>query len=206
MPRSGPLVTCLLLTRSRRPWLPYALRCAQRQTYSPKEILVISDGEPIADLLPPGVRHLHLPGHPTIGRKRNVGCEAARGDLVAHFDDDDYSAPGRLVDQVQRLQAAGVSVTGYRTMRFTDGRSWWLYHGPTDYAIGTSLLYRRDWWRENRFPEEQIGEDNHLVSRARAQRQIVVADAGSLMFATIHNGNTSPRDLRRKQWQPLQCA
>ena len=26
-----------------------------------------------------------------------AGAAAARGSLIAHFDDDDYSAPGRLV-------------------------------------------------------------------------------------------------------------
>jgi len=164
---------------------------------------VIADGENVSDLIPPGVRYLHLEGSPTIGQKRNVGSEAARGELVASYDDDDFSAPGRLADQIHRMRAASVAVTGYRSMRFTDGRSWWLYRGAADYALGTSLVYRRDWWACNPFPEMQVGEDNGFVGRAREQGQIIAADACDLMWATIHDGNTSPRQLTGGNWSQL---
>lgn len=196
-------MTLLLLTRNRRRWLPYALRCARYQTYRPTEILVVADGENVADLIPPTVRYLHLPGTRTIGAKRNSGVESARGELIAHWDDDDFSAPGRLADQVQRLKESGKAVTGYRSMRFTDGERWWLYSGASDYALGTSLCYRRTWWERYRFPESQVGEDNEFIAPARAQRQIVTADAGEFMWATIHRENTSPRVMKGKQWTEL---
>ncbi len=196
-------MTCLILTRNRRPWLPCALRCAQYQTYRQTEILVVADGESVADLLPPGMRYLELPGRPTIGAKRNAGAESARGELIAHFDDDDFSGPGRLADQIRRLQESRKAVTGYRSMRFTDGHRWWLYNGAPDFILGTSMLYSRAWWQSNRFPNDQIGEDEKFWRRARAQEQISTADAGELMWATIHSNNTSPRQLGTKQWQLL---
>ena len=164
---------------------------------------MIADGENVSDLIPPGVRYLHLEGSPTIGQKRNVGSEAARGDLVASFDDDDFSAPGRLTDQIRRLQQLGKAVTGYCSMRFCNGPQWWQYTGAADYALGTSLVYRRDWWACNPFPEIQVGEDNGFVGRAREQGQIVAADAGDLMWATIHSNNTSPRQLTGGNWSQL---
>ncbi len=204
--RRSPFVTCLILTRNRRPWLPYALRCALYQTYRTTEILVVADGENVQDLLPPGARYLHLEGKPTIGAKRNAGTEAARGELIASYDDDDFSAPGRLADQVRRIQESGKAVTGYRSMRFTDGRRWWLYTGAPDYVIGTSLLYRRDWWERNRFPEIQVDEDGQFWRRARAAGQVATADAGELMWATVHPNNTSPRQFKTKQWTELSCV
>lgn len=145
-----------------------------------------------------------MPGRRTIGAARNWLCERARGEIIAHFDDDDFSAPGRLADQVQRLRDSGKDVTGYFSMRFTDGQKWWEYRGSPDYALGTSLVYRRAWWARNRFdPRLQVGEDNAFVARARAQAQIISVEAGELMYATNHAGNTSPRNLKGKSWREI---
>lgn len=153
------------------------------------------------------MRHLHLPGSPKIGAARNAGCEAARGEIVAHFDDDDFSAPERLAEQLARLRGSGRAVTGYHSMRFTDGARWWQYHGAACYALGTSLCYRRDWWQRNRFEPVQVGEDNGFVMRANAARELVSVDAGAMMWATIHSGNTSPRQLQNTDaWRPIEHA
>ena len=164
----------------------------------------MASGENVADLLVPDERYMHLPGQPPIGAMRNAGAEAARGDIVAHFDDDDYSAPGRIADQVARLlESPGCLVTGYRAMRFTDGSGWWQYRGPQKYALGTSLVYRRSWWLDHRFPELMVGEDNGFVAQAAARGGLVSTDAGDMMWATIHHGNTSPRQMKGSAWRKL---
>ena len=130
-----------------------------------------------------------------IGSKRNFGCGQARGSIIAHWDDDDFSAPGRLADQVSRLVVSGLAVTGYHSMRFTDGSSCWWYSGTRNYSIGTALVYRRDWWEGHPFLGLQVGEDNRFVEIAARARQLLSVDAGDLMYATIHEANTSPRKL-----------
>src|SRR3954465_8432998 len=107
-----PLVTCLCLTRNRREWLPRAIACFQAQTYERRELLIVADGDDVRDLvaglpaLPPGT--LGCTGARLgIGAKRNWGCQRATGELIAHWDDDDYSAPTRLADQVARLLESG---------------------------------------------------------------------------------------------------
>lgn len=128
----------------------------------------------------------------------------ARGEIIAHFDDDDYSAPGRIEDQVRRLLESGLPFTGYHSMRFTDGVQWWQYSRPiADYALGASFCYRRDFWQLNRFPSLQVGEDNDFVAAARGLGAIVSVDAGDLMYATIHSENTSPRQLTGGNWRKL---
>jgi O-antigen biosynthesis protein len=190
-------VTCLCLTRNRRQWLPKAIESFLQQTHRNAELLILADGEDVRDLVPDDehIRLIHLEGPITIGDKRNFGCEHAPGEFIAHFDDDDYSAPGRLADQLGRLHESGMSVTGYNSMRFTDGERWWKYAGTVNYALGTSLLYRKDWWLRNRFRSLQVGEDNQFVAQAFASGELATADAGDLMHATIHAGNTSPRSL-----------
>jgi glycosyltransferase involved in cell wall biosynthesis len=189
-------VTCLCLTRDRRQWLPKAIACFLQQEPSNAELLILADGADVRDLVPddPRIRLIHLEGHPGIGDKRNFGCERSESEFVAHWDDDDHSAPGRLADQLARLEQTGKSVTGYHSIRFTDGAQWWLF-SKAGYAVGTSLVYRREWWKKNRFRSVQIGEDNQFVAAANAAGELATAEAGDLMHATIHKGNTSPRKM-----------
>jgi glycosyltransferase involved in cell wall biosynthesis len=194
--RGHRFVTCLCLTRDRRTWLPKAIACFQQQTYRRAELLILADGEDVRDLVPANderIRLIHLAESRTIGEKRNFGCARAGGEVICHWDDDDYSAPGRLERQIALLLESGRSMVGFSHMRFTDGASWWQYEGTKNYALGTSLCYWREWQQKNPFPPANIGEDNQMVSRAQAAGQIVSEDAGELMYATIHSGNTSPR-------------
>jgi len=89
-------------------------------------------------------------------------------------------------------------------MRFTNGTDWWQYTGGHLYALGTSLMYRRDWWMRHPFVEINVGEDNQFVGKARAQNQLVVADSGDLMIASNHSGNTSPRNIAGKSWRAIE--
>jgi len=197
-------VTCLCLTKDRRQWLPLAIECFRRQTYRNAELLILADGDDVRDLVPddPRIRLIHLEGSPNIGDKRNFGCTHAAGDVIAHWDDDDHSAPGRLADQIQRLDVSGKNVTGFHSMRFTDGVDWWKYTGDACYALGTSLCYRRAWWSSHRFDSVQVGEDNRFVGIAASHGELISSDAGELMHATIHPGNTSPRG-RGSSWKKL---
>jgi glycosyltransferase involved in cell wall biosynthesis len=169
-------------------------------------MLLVADGDDVSDLLPaddPSISLIHIePGY-TIGEKRNFGCDRADGEIIAHWDDDDWSAPDRLEDQVRRLQESRLEATGYQHVLFTNGTQWWKYHGIANYAVGTSLCYRKEFWRQNRFPARQVGEDGHFVARANAERQLIAVDAGELMVATVHAGNTSPRSIHGEQWELL---
>ena len=198
-------MTCVCLTRNRREWLPKAIQYFQGQTYQNRELLILADGDEVSDLVPNDkrIRLIHLEGHPEIGEKRNLGCQLTRGDIIAHWDDDDYSAPERLADQIARLRETGKSVTGYHTMRFTDGAKWWLFWSLPHRACGTSLMYKREWWERNRFPSKQVGEDVDFVVVAHTAGARISVDAGDMMHASIHPGNSSPRPLDNNQWREL---
>jgi len=169
-------------------------------------MLIVADGEDVRDLLPSDdetVRLIHLAGRTEIGEKRNFGCAEAHGSVILHWDDDDFSAAGRIADQVDRLIANEKSVTGYGRMRFTDGRHWWQFSGQPGRVLGTSLCYHRSWWERSKFLSIQIGEDNHFAENAWCAGQLITADAGDLMYATIHRENTSPRSLSGSDWRQI---
>lgn len=169
-------------------------------------MLIIADGADVRDLVPedPTIRLMHVDRAMNVGEKRNYGCEHAAGEIIAVWDDDDYSAPGRLADQVSRLVDSGKAVTKYNAMKFTDGERWWKFNGVEEMVLGTSLCFRRSYWAKNPFEHRQIGEDHEFGKVARSAGQLEMAgDAGDLMYATIHPGNTSPRTLNNPVWKPL---
>ncbi len=200
------LTTCLCLTRNRRAWLPKAIRAWELQTaVNDTELLIVADQESdVEGLVPqnPLVRVLFSRG--TVGRKRNAGCAEARGEFIAIWDDDDYSAPGRIADQRRALERSGKSVTGYTTLKFTDGVSWWEYsNGQTNFVMATSLFFRREYWVSHPFPPDQIGQDESFTYQAHDLGQLLREPDKQLMFATIHQSNTSPRRIHPHNWKPL---
>ena len=98
-----PLVSCIMPTYNRRAFVPQAIRCFLRQDYPNCELLVIDDGtEPVADCVPESenIRYVRLDQKMTIGAKRNLACEQARGEFIVHWDDDDWYPPWRVRMQV----------------------------------------------------------------------------------------------------------
>jgi cellulose synthase/poly-beta-1,6-N-acetylglucosamine synthase-like glycosyltransferase len=49
------------------------------------------------------VRYMHVPNRMTIGAKRNALSEAAGGEVVALFDDDDFYAPHYIADMLSLM-------------------------------------------------------------------------------------------------------
>lgn len=204
----NPLVTCLCLTKNRREWLPQAIECFKLQTYEPKELLIVVDGQDVSDLIPINDETIRLVNSPegrfTIGEKRNFGNKHANGEIIVHWDDDDWSAPQRLADQVARLVESGKSVTGYSTVIFAGDNGRWKYIGvPNCTAVGTSLCYLKSWWSEHPFPDKHVSEDNDFAMTAAQNKQLISCDAGEMVIASIHPGNTSPRHVEGQQWRKL---
>jgi hypothetical protein len=189
---------------SRAKFWHMALKFFSDQTHPHRELIVLCEDAdalrrmPVAD----GVRYHACPAFRTLGEKRNHINSLARGEFIAHWDDDDFSAPGRLADQLTRLLETGAAVTGYRCMEFA-GNGKWIYRGSPDYVLGTSLMYRRDWWERNQFKDVQVGEDNAFVKHAAHSDQLAVADGLGLMIAHDHEANTSGRQRNNKQWERI---
>lgn len=162
----------------------------------------MNDGPLVDDLVAgqPNVRLIHLNAHLSTGAKRNFCCEHARGEIIAHFDDDDWSHPERLAEQVRLLQS-GARVAGYFAVPF-DGPNGetWLYRSEDRHAIGTSLTYWWAWWSSNKFKPHQVGEDVDFV--ARAMHVLKSEDGSNRMVATTHAQNTSPRTYRDRSGKP----
>ena len=204
------LVSCICPTADRRGFLPAPLRSYLAQDWPRKELIVIDDGsDAVEDVFSdvPDCVYIRLGIKQRIGVKRNLACEAARGEIICHWDDDDWSAASRISDQVERLTSSAKAVTGYHSLLFWDGMRGFKYQGGPDYALGSSLFYLKEFWRRHEFIAEDHRryEDNVFVQAARDEKQIIAADGGKLMVARIHAGNTAPkRPLDSpSQWIPV---
>lgn len=172
--------------------------------YPNRELLILNSGVPVEDLLPDDLRiRLIEVQSATIGELRNTAVRLAHGEIIAHWDDDDYSAPDRLMDQVVRMHKTKAMVTGYCEMLFESPSERWMFSSVANFAIGTSLMYRKDWALSHPFPAVQVAEDAAFSNYAREQKVLTTAPARDLMRASIHAGNTSPRRLKGDNWKQL---
>src|SRR5208282_2636555 len=97
------------------------------------------------------VHYIHHNGRLSIGHKRNILIEHARGDLVAHFDDDDAYGPQYLSSMLVRL-AQHTDADFVKLGRWNERREWnghrWTYDGRSTshanmWGYGFSYVYRR---------------------------------------------------------------
>jgi hypothetical protein len=209
----NPIVTsCLMPTLARHALLPRAVAGFLAQQRGDAELVIVSeDGLPAAlhTLIAADPRIRHVPCAPglALGVKRNLACEAARGDWLLHWDDDDFYAPDRIARQVAAMQAAGAALCGSSRVHFHDAatdRCWEYRYGGErrPWAYGATLGYTRDFWRRHPFAAIGDGEDNQFVWSAHADEMLDLDDP-SLCLCSIHAGNTSAKQTANAWWKPI---
>ena len=203
-----PLVSCIMPTADRRSFVPQAIEYFLRQDYANKELIVVDDGaDAVSDLMPEDerVRYFRLNERWTVGAKRNFACEQARGEFIAHWDDDDWHAPHRLSYQAEAMLKESADVCGINTLLFYDaGRSSaWQYAYPPGrkmWLSGSTLVYTRSFWELNRFANINVGEDARFVWSSRAGRTLALSDS-TFHVGLIHQNNVSPKRTGGAYWR-----
>lgn len=199
-------------TANRPALVPQAIQYFLAQDYPHKELLVIDDGsESVADLIPDDerIRYIRLDRKTSLGAKRNLGCTEARGEIIVHWDDDDWIADWRLSYQVESLIKADADVCGLDRLFFYEPNSnkAWQYVYPKAskfWVAGGTLCYRKSFWREHPFPTINVGEDTRFVWQSRSKKMIALEDA-SFYVAMIHSSNTSPKRTRDARYRTVEA-
>ncbi len=183
-------------TANRPRFVTLAIACFRAQTYEPKELLILDDGDSIRSLIPSDhrIRYYHFDKRLVLGQKQNLGCELAAGEVICHWDDDDWSAPNRMEQQVKALLHSRKSVTGYHSSTIYDEiqHRAWHYHGPLDWVAGFSLCYLKSYWANDPFPTISTGQDTYMVLQARTRLELFSLPGRAQMVARRHSSNTSP--------------
>lgn len=209
---SEPLVVAVCLTKNRPDMLGRALESFEVQTYKRKRLLIYDTASR------PWEKHRGIgvqvwradSAHLSVGMLRNEANEFAaknlEADLIAHWDDDDWSHPERLSEQVRLIQATGADCVGYEHLLFWHapaGEAFVYFSNFPNRVCGTSMLYRRWAWEARQFPNLTVGEDaawqRGLRVRGVSSFPEVDFSGAPRMIASIHGRNTNtayPRLLK----------
>jgi glycosyltransferase involved in cell wall biosynthesis len=164
----SPLVSIITPTFQREHLLEHAVRWVQEQTYPNIEWLVLDDSpEPsriLAGVSDPRLRYEHSTQRMAVGEKRNRLIDRARGEFIAHFDDDDYYAPRYLQVMMDSLEGGAAD--------FVNLNSWYLFDLRRDFfgfwdlrqTTGLHYLCQQDKVRLAQFSAENNAHlaDNYL--------------------------------------------
>ena len=208
---ADPLVCAILLTRERPEMAARAIRSFREQTYQRKRMLIYDTGQTdaYATIDPSELGKLfrivdEWPNARSIGKLRNAACSHEdKAEIFVHWDDDDYSHPARIAEQVALLQSSGAACVGYSQTLFWDtvtppaGQAW-IYSGA---PIGASFAYWRKTWKEHPFEDVSRGEDDRfwralLVAGKKVGTCSGIADEPR-MIHHVHGGNTWTPDYAK---------
>lgn len=143
----------------------------------------------------PNTELIIVPGGGSIGEKRNRGCESANGEIIVHFDDDDYYAPDYISKSVDYLLKNDLNVTGLSTAYFyseSAKRAWlWKYADPANampYVCEASMVYRKSVWDRKKFKSLNSGEGVYFLAH---MAKIKAHNIPNIFVAGIHGSNTA---------------
>jgi glycosyltransferase involved in cell wall biosynthesis len=203
-----------MITRDRPEMAARAARRFEVQTYDNKRLLIwdsSSDLEACVQLERGVIVRVPAAPKSTIGALRNAANQFwNENEILIHWDDDDWSHPRRIEEQVALLQASGTECVGYREMLFWDTRpgqfpaAWLYHHDDTRYVLGTSMCYWRSAWERHPFEDCNNEDFRWWITNAQncrgesamflnhdATRPLQQCPVEPRMIATIHCSNTS---------------
>lgn len=132
----------------------------------------------------------------TIGYKRNLAVSILRDcDIICHMDADDFYAHDWISYSVDFLCVnLGVYVTGLNTCLFYQAPfNLYKYHytaaESNQYVIEASMVYWRNSWAENNFPNTMVGEGEAFCNFHYGK--IKPHNYHNGMVAMIHTRNTA---------------
>ena len=200
------MISCLMITQTSRLALAQlAIGDFAAQTHAERELVIVHDGNEAfdaalraaaAEVCAAPVRVMLRPAGASLGQLRNAAIDAAQGDFVCQWDDDDRYHPQRLSLQWQALarERADFCFLSDQLHWFpTRGELYWddwnREAWPLNLVPGT-LLGRRA--RMPRYPQLARGEDTDVLLHIlrRGDRIARVRDAGWCYVYVYHGANT----------------
>ena len=193
------MVSICTPTFNRRPFIPFMIQCFLLQTYPRHrmEWIIIDDGtDPVGDLIEsfniPQIRYIRLTEKVTLGKKRNMCNDAARGDILVYADDDDYYPPERVSHAVDMLmkhpeaQCAGSSVM---FLYFNHIQKMYQFgpYGP-NHSTAATFAFRRTLLETSRFDEfSSVAEEKHFLKNYTVPFVQLDPLKSILVFSHNHN-------------------
>lgn len=198
-PSGVSVITCT----NRYSFLRNLFRNFNRQRHPRKELIVIVNGDkiPLAPYLQAAgtrrnIRIYRMPEHYTLGACLNDAVRRTKYRYIAKFDDDDYYAPYYLTECLQTFRRTKADIIGKRShymylqgsktliLRFAGDE-----YRPVSKLPGATLVFKRDVFKDIRFPDRNVGEDDLFCIRGRRNGYRVYS-GGRYNFAAVRRKNS----------------
>jgi glycosyltransferase involved in cell wall biosynthesis len=209
---SQPPVSILTPTYNRSKFLLGCIECIKAQTY-PKERMewvVLDDGpEPIWNILAPyekelNIQYVRKESKMSIGAKRNLLHELARGTILVNIDDDDYYSCDRVKHAVHRLLSSKLQIAGSsrNVLYYTDDKSIWEVgpYGNYHATFGT-MAYTKKYAVEHPC-NETVAYAEEIEFTKKYTEPLIQLDPLKVMVVICHNANTFSKDKLRHEISP----
>jgi len=192
-----PFVSICTPTFNRRPFVPMMLKCFQHQTY-PKdrlEWIIIDDGtDKIEDLVThiPQVKYFKYDNKLTLGKKRNISNEKAKGEIIVYMDDDDYYPPERVSHAVEKLKGSPKALcAGSSSMLIYFKHINKMYqfgpYGP-NHATAATFAFKRELLTKTKFNEDAaVAEEKFFLKDYTIPFVQLDTNKSIIVFSHVHN-------------------
>jgi glycosyltransferase involved in cell wall biosynthesis len=192
-----PLVTVCTPTFNRRPFIPIMLKCFEHQTYPKDKIewIIIDDGtDKIEDLVRhiPQVKYLKFNEKLTLGQKRNIGNDAAKGEIIVYMDDDDYYPPERIshaVDMLKQTPKALCAGSSAMFIHFKHIDKMYQFgpYGP-NHSTAATFAFKKELLNQTRFDEVScVAEERKFLKDYTIPFVQLESKKTILVFSHSHN-------------------
>ena len=200
-----PLVSCIMPTANREKYIPFAVKYFLEQDYPNKELVVIDDGEhSIATLIPEDnrIKYFYMDPIGSIGLKRNYACGKAKGEIIIHWDDDDWHARDWLSAEVHFLSTSKADICGMQHIHYysainnrfiTVTRQYAGIPNPMNWVHGATMAYWKSFWKEHQFKDLHKGEDDDFIQSSGAK--LFIHDYRDGFVCILHPHNTIIREF-----------
>ena len=204
---NNPKVSCIMPTANRPNFISLAIEYFLNQSYRNTELIIVDDGRQSVKSLIPNhrkIRYFQLEPFESLGLKRNYACEQAVGELILHWDDDDYYGYDWIKRSVQALDNSGADICGLNEIKFYSPlkMKFWLYSDKQierPWLSGATMCYKKSFWEAHPFKNIHIGEDYDYIWNNNAR--IFAHDYNEGFVAILHANNTTLKPFEDKKFK-----
>ena len=192
-----PFVSVCTPTFNRRPFIEAMIACFNSQDY-PKERMewiIVDDGSDLVEDMVaqhPNVKYFKYDKKMTLGWKRNIMHEKAKGDIIVYMDDDDFYPPERVSHAVEKLMTnPGALCAGASEMYiYFNDRKQMVQFGPYGKAHATAgtFAFRRALLKDSRYNDDAcLAEEREFLKNYTVPFEQLEPMKTILVFSHSHN-------------------
>ena len=198
-----PFVSVCTPTFNRRPFIEMMISCFNSQDY-PKdrmEWIIVDDGSDLVEDMVaqhPNVKYFKYDKKMTLGKKRNIMHEKAKGDIIVYMDDDDFYPPERVSHAVEKLTSNPTALCAGASEMYIyfNDRGKMVQFGPYGKAHATAgtFAFRRALLKDSRYNEDAcLAEEREFLKNYTVP--FVQLDPLKTILVFSHSHNTTDKRI-----------